>query len=217
MAFYTPAFNLERWKMMLPDPEKRWEDNGPVQRLARAWANAKDLPPKVRETFERCGDDQLRELKMLLKIPEHPVALDDADHPAMNDLFVLARSDSSLFTIMVAGAGNESFGPTVAEWQEGDGTAKRLDVLMETLALRKREALNAIRVEWLLRAASAVVEAKRYHAGHAMLLVHSFGDDDAPFGEFADFLGLYGLKAEINAMAAVQVNGVTLHLGWVSA
>jgi hypothetical protein len=51
-----------------------------------------------------------------------------------------------------------------------------------------------------------------------MMLVHSFSPDGASFGDYAAFLGLYGLQAEPNAVVTVPepVNGVTLHLGWVS-
>jgi len=218
MTFYTPSFNLERWKMLLADPDKHWKKDYSAYELAHAWANIKDFPPKVRETFNKSGIDELRQLSVLLKIPEHPVTLDNANAPSMNDLFVLARSDSSLFVIMVEGKVNEPFGPTVEQWQDSEGKAGRLDFLMDTLGLKNRKALDPIRYQLLHRTASAVIEAKRYHAGHAMMLMHSFNPDSASFGDYVAFLTLYGLKAKPNAVATVPepVNGVTLHLAWVS-
>jgi hypothetical protein len=218
MTFFTPSFNLERWKMLLADPEKHWREHYSAYELAHAWANVKDLPVRVKEAFDRSGIDDLRHLKVLLKIPVHPVTLDNANAPSMNDLFVLARSDSSLYAIMVEGKVNEPFGLTVEEWEDSDGKRRRLNFLMETLGLKDRAALNPIRYQLLHRTASAVIEARRYHAGRAMMLVHSFSPDGASFGDYAAFLGLYGLQAEPNAVVTVPepVNGVTLHLGWVS-
>lgn len=217
MAFYTPAFNLERWKLMLPDPEKRWEGGGSARLLARAWANAKDVPAKVRETFDRSGIDQLRQLEVLLKMPEHPVVLDDPNDPAMNDLFVLARSETSLFTITVTGKRGEPFGPSVGQWAAGESRENRVRVLMKWLGLQNREALGPVSCELLHRAASAVAEAKRYHAGRAMMLVHAFGTDGASFGAYAKFLELFGLKAEQNAVHGLPdpIDGITLYLAWV--
>jgi len=52
---------------------------------------------------------------MVLKIPEHKVELDTGNVPSQNDLFVLARTDSDLVTIVVEGKVREPFGPKVAD------------------------------------------------------------------------------------------------------
>lgn len=217
MVFYAPSFNIERWKMALADPDKRWKEQHSAYELARAWANARNIPQPVQDALDGSGIEAVQDLEVLLKIPEHPVALDDRNDPLTNDLFVLARSGSALFSMIVAGKGKEEAGPKVAEAYDGEVGEGRLAFLMDVLGLADREALQSIRARLLQNAASAVMEAKRYHAGNAMLLVHDFGQDEASFGEFADFAALFGLKAEPGkvAVAPEKVDGVTLVVGWV--
>lgn len=215
MVFYAPAFNLERWKMALADPDARWKAQHSAYELARAWANIRNLPKPVQEMVDRSGIDALRDLDVLLKLPEHPVALDDVNDPAMNELFVLARSASALVSMAVAGRGLESPGPIVREAY--DGTEDRLAFLMDVLGLSDKAAALDIRSKWLLGAASAVMEAKRYHAGVAVFLVHDFGQDASSFSDFAAFAALFGVKAEPGklAVAPEPANGVQLVLGWI--
>lgn len=217
MVFYAPSFNIERWKMALADPDKRWKDRHSAYELARAWANVRNLPHPVQDALDGSALEAVRDLEVLLKIPEHPVALDDRNDPVTNDLFVLARSGAALFAMMVAGKGKEEAGPTVAEAYNGETGGKRLAFLMNVLGLTDKQAVMPVRARLLQSAASAVMEAKRYHAGHAMLLVHDFGQDEASFGEFADFAALFGLKAERGRVAVVpdKVDGVKLVVGWV--
>lgn len=217
MVFYAPSFNIERWKMALADPDKRWKEQHSAYELARMWANARNLPQPVQAALDGSALEAVRELEVLQKIPEHPVALDDRNDPVTNDLFVLARSGSSLFAMMVAGKGKEEAGPAVAEAYEGEIGDKRLAFLVDVLGLKDKESVLPIRARLLQSAASAVMEAKRYHAGHAMLLVHDFGQDEASFGEFADFAALFGLKAERGKVYVTpeKEDGVTLVVGWV--
>lgn len=216
MVFYAPSFNIERWKMALADPDQRWKENHSAYELARAWANVRNLPACVQEGFDRSGLEPLRDFELLLKIPEHPVALDDRNDPVTNDLFALARSGTALFSMIVAGKGREPDGPDIR--QAYGGAEGRLKFLMDFLGLNDEEALLPVRARLVQGMASAVMEAKRYHAGHALLLVHDFGQDDASFGDFARCAALFGVKAASGEIAAVPepVGGVKLYLGWVS-
>ena len=73
-----------------------------------------------------------------------------------------------------------------------------------------------MRYQLLHRTASAVIEAKRYNAKHAVLVVHSFSQTHQWFSDYAAFAKLFGVEVEVNRLVSVgDRNGVTLHLCWV--
>jgi Domain of unknown function (DUF6946)/HD domain len=161
------------------------------------------------------------ELELLLALPEHEVPLPGGTRPSQTDLFVLARTPAhDLVAIAVEGKAEEPFGDqTVAEWraEESPGRPKRLDYLLDVLGLPDDESLAPIRYQLLHRTASAVIEARRFGARHAVMLVHSFSASDAWFGDFAAFASLYGVSAaKASTLRAQQLDDVALHLGWVS-
>lgn len=97
--------------------------------------------------------------------------------------------------IAVEGKAEEPFGDsTVAEWRAGAGPGRRqrLDHLLDVLALPDDERLPSIRYQLLHRTASAIIEARRFGARHAVMLVHSFSAHGAWYDDFAAFAALYG-------------------------
>lgn len=71
-------------------------------------------------------------------------------------------------------------------------------------------------IKLLHRSASAVIEAKRFGAPHAVMLVHSFSQSHQWFEDYAAFAALLGVKVAVNRVVSVgQRGGVELHLGWV--
>jgi len=67
----------------------------------------------------------------------------------------------------------------------------------------------------LHRTASALIEARRFGAQHALMLVHSFSKSLESFADYATFASLYGIRAEPNSVAkAGEFDGVGLYLGW---
>ena len=66
------------------------------------------------------------------------------------------------------------------------------------------------------RAASAVIEAERFGACAAVMLIHSFSETDQGFEDFSEFCRLFGIEAEIGVLGATRArNGLPLYLGWV--
>ena len=65
------------------------------------------------------------------------------------------------------------------------------------------------------RTASAVIEAERFGAGIAAMIVHSFSEEDAGYGDYSEFLVLFGATAGRDQLIFLtEVDGVTLHCGW---
>ncbi len=95
------------------------------------------------------------------------------------------------------------------------GEATRLAFLLELLELERAD-VGAIGYQLLHRTASAILEARRFGARHAIMLVHSFSQELDHFDDYAGFVGLYGQTAEPNRLfEAKQLGDVTLYLGWV--
>jgi hypothetical protein len=158
---------------------------------------------------------------MLFGIPEHRVPLPGGSLPSQTDLFVLAKATTDeLVSIAVEGKVAEPFGPTVLEWLDAEasgpssGKLERLAFLCPILRISEDEA-QPIRYQLIHRTVSALVEAERFNSRLALMLVHSFGDGDVGFQDFAAFARLLGASAEPNGLSHIgERDGVDLYLGW---
>jgi hypothetical protein len=132
-------------------------------------------------------------------------------------VWVLARTGTELVSIAVEGKVAEPFGPTLAEWLDGSSAGKRerLEFLRNELGLPE-DIPGTVRYQLMHRTASAIMEAKRFCASHAVMLVHSFNQSHLWFEDFSAFAALFGIRVEVNRLTSVgQRGGVHLHLGWV--
>jgi hypothetical protein len=216
---YLPSIGSHDWQWLLASPGTHWKHGASARALADAWEHADGWPANVAAAL--ASDRDLAELDLLLALPEHEVPLPGGSRASQTDLLVLARrSAGALVVIAVEGKAEEPFGDhTVAEWRAADspGRVKRLAYLLDVLALADDEPLAGIRYQLLHRAASAVIEARRFGAAHAAMLVHSFSTGDAWFEDFAAFAALYGATAgKGSALPVRSFADVTLHLGWAS-
>jgi hypothetical protein len=216
---YVPTSGVDNWRKLLADPEKHWRIGFSARTLAYAWESAAGFPPEIQDLFSR-SDQPFQNVELLLAIPEHQVLMPPfGRHPSQNDLFVLAKdSRNGLMAMMVEGKVSESFDKNLAEWNaEGSlGKHKRLAFLKETLGLCG-EIPPTIRYQLLHRTASAVLEAKRFTASNAVMIVHSFSQQDLWFENYQAFLSLFGISgAEIGRLHfLVESAGIRLYSGWV--
>jgi hypothetical protein len=167
--------------------------------------------------FELCTEPLLAELKAILAVPEFKVRLPGGSRPSQNDLFVLARSSAGPVSIMVEGKVSESFGPTLEEWQGqvSAGKVERLAFLLETLGL-PTVLEGSIRYQLLHRTASAILEGERYRAAAAVMLVHSFSQENDCWPYFRDFVGLFGVEAKLGRIQRLPApTRIPLFAGWV--
>ena len=167
--------------------------------------------------FDQSGIPALTNLEFLLGFPEHEVPLPPTmGRPSQNDVFVLAKGSDGLATIAVEGKVSEAFDKPVDKrfTNPSPGEKERLDFLLNLLEL-DREAVGPIGYQLLHRTASAILEAQRFGARHAVMLVHSFSQELKHFGDYKNFVGLYGRKAEPNTLYSVkEFCGISLSLGW---
>lgn len=214
-TIYLPASSPSKWAQFLADPAKQWRTGYSARTLAYSWQEADGFPAEVREAI--AASPPFADIEMLLGIPEHQVPLPGGSRPSQNDLWVLARAGADLVSIAVEGKVAEPFGPTVDEWMvEGSkGKTKRLSFLCELLGLTQ-PLPGSVRYQLLHRTASAILEAKRFGAPHAIMLVHSFSQTHEWFGDYAAFARHLGVEVEINRLVTIgERGGVELHLCWV--
>lgn len=209
---YIPTSSAEQWAQFLAEPVKHWRQGYSARTLAYAWQEAGGFPSEVDSVLASAFPSA----ELLLALPEHKVPLPGSSRPSQNDIWILARSEGQLVSIAVEGKVSEPFGPTVQEWQAGSspGKAERLAYLLSLLSLSA--VPDTTRYQLLHRTASAIIEAQRFNAAHAVMLVHSFSQSSEWFQDYAAFVSLMGSCAAENNIASVgSRSGVSLHLAWV--
>lgn len=209
---YIPTSSAEQWAQFLAEPVKHWRQGYSARTLAYSWQDARGFPSEVGSVLKSAFPS----VELLLALPEHKVPLPGGSRPSQNDIWVLARSESQLISIAVEGKVSEPFGPTVQEWQaeSSPGKAKRLAYLLSLLGLPS--VSETTRYQLLHRAASAIIEAQRFNAAHAVMLVHSFSQSSEWFQDYAAFASLMGSNPAEDAMVSVGArSGISLHLAWV--
>ena len=215
---YIPTSSAEDWRKFLAEPDKQWRSGYSAKELAECWENANGFPAEIQSMFSKSENQVFSELEILLAIPEHKVYFPDGKRPSQNDLFVLARTkNGQLVSIMVEGKVSEPFGETLETWLKDatDGKKKRLKMLCDILGLQNEPPLN-IRYQLFHRTASAILEANRFNAKYAVMLVHSFSPEHKWFSDYQDFLGLFGVASKINELAKLpESNGKQIFTGWV--
>lgn len=210
-----PATSPEDWRRLLAEPKKHWRRGFSAQAVAFSWQEADGFPSEVYEVLSEVP--RLKELKALIVIPEHQVPLPGGSRPSQNDVWVLGRTPSGLVSVAVEGKVSEPFGPTVGEWvsNSSHGKKKRLRFLCHELGL-PYPTPDDVRYQLLHRAASALIEAKRFFACDAVMLVHSFSQEDQWFDDYRRFLSLFNLAAEVNEVTSLDREAeLFLHFAWV--
>lgn len=212
-----PAIDAEEWKRFLAEPDKQWKKGFSARALAYCWQDSEGLPSNVQSVFAKSTFEVFKNFELLLAIPEHQVPLPGGSRPSQSDIWVLGRGKGELVSIAVEGKVSEPFGPTIREWlqDESSGKKDRLYFLLNKLGL-PAQIDETIRYQLLHRTASAIIEAHRFNAIHAMMLVHSFSQTEEWLEDYDRFVSLFGGKAIVNSITSVgKRNGISLYFGWV--
>jgi len=212
---FVPSRGPDDWKRLLAEPDKHWARRYSARTLAHCWQEAEGFPVEIHRVLSQ--HPALVPIEPLLIFPEWKVSLVGGSRPSQNDIWVLAKSQNGLVSIAVEGKVEEPFDKTLGEWK-GDvsrGKEVRLNYLLEILGLGE-PIPDSVRYQLLHRTASAVIEAERFGAQHAVMLVHSFSHNNQWFDDFATFVSLFGQKAEVDRLVTTTVaKEMPLHLGWV--
>ena len=212
MTILFPSNSPDDWKQFLADPDKHWRTGYSARTLAYSWHEARSFPREVLAMLSH----QFPDIEMLLGIPEHKVALPGGGRASQTDLWVLARAGDDLVSIAVEGKVSETFGPTVNEWlvDASGGKRERLKFLRAQLGCGE-VVPGTVRYQLLHRAVSAILEARRFRARHAVLLVHSFSRTREWLEDFIAFGALLGADVGAERLTPVlECDGVQFSMGW---
>ena len=211
----VPATSLDDWKTLLADPDKHWKEGYSAHALATRWQGMSEFPSEVARLF--ATNDTTAGAALLLAIPEHKVPLAGGARASQTDLWALARTPCGLLSVAVEGKVAESFGPTVGEWQSASTAGKRARwaALCKLLEI-DHECDLAIRYQLFHRTASALVEAKRFFAAGAAVVIHSFSATQDSFADFQRFVALMGGRVHRpgQLVAVAPREHIDLFFGW---
>lgn len=215
---YIPSKGVENWRNLLVDPEKQWRTGYSAKALAYCWEQAKGFPLKVSRIFEGSNIEAFKNIELILGIAEHKIPLPpNSLAPSQNDIFVLAKAQNKLITISVEGKVSEPFGDPLEKWYANPSKGKiaRLNFLKDQLGFSGDLPKN-IRYQLLHRAVSAIVEAKRFNAKTAVMLIHSFSPKLEWFEDYENFLQLFNVTASPNKLKFVrQTQDIDLYCAWI--
>lgn len=206
---FVPTQNSSDWQRLLADPEKQWKKGYSAMATADSWENANGgMPQKIGELFKKSGQVDLDDLELLLALPEWKVSLKPANsRPSQSDVFALARNEKGLVAICVESKVDEPFNESLSENQE------RIEFLKATLELDS----PVTPYQLLHRTASAVLTSQDFHAGTAVMLVHSFSEKQSHFDRFKAFCEAMSAKQVapgIELYSVVRIKSPRLYLGW---
>ncbi len=210
-----PTSSPEDWKQFLAEPDKQWRRGYSARSLAYCWQEAEGIPPEILSVLGQVTSFQ--GLKTTLAIPEHQVPLPGGSRPSQNDVWALGDTENGLVSIAVEGKVSEPFGPTVGEWSSGASAGKeeRLKFLCSELGLTYPPP-DHVRYQLFHRTVSAILEAKRFRASDAEMVVHSFSLTNEWLEDYQAFLGLFGLVGGVDQAVTTRLpTGLPLHFAWV--
>ncbi len=209
------------WRRLLADPETQWERRASAMELAVSWecaqANDRGLPKEVAASLDRQAT--LSGAQLLWAFPEHKVTLKGRGKPSQSDVWALLLTDYGYLSAAVEGKAGEPFASTLAEWLKdaSDGKHERLKSLCEILQITSTPAPE-LRYQLFHRTASALLEAERFRAPLALMLVQSFREDPMSWSDFVAFCQLFGITAKRGEIAEARRTGnQRLFLGWVDS
>jgi len=199
----------------LADPIRHWRPDHSALELATSWIGATGIPPRVAKVLATCST--YADCRLIEGFVEREVELGTRGRPSQTDLLALVALAGGYGVIAVEGKALETFGPVVSRWNDSDGKQARLDDLCGRLELDPSTVGN-LRYQLLHRTVSALLEARRYGAAEALMLVHSFDPKNSSLDDYQAFAAALGLgEARPNAITPVKrLEDITLRLGWVA-
>lgn len=184
---------------------------------AACWEESEpQLPPEISELLEATGDESLASLELLLAIPEWEVDLPGGDRASQTDVLAVTRNEIGLVVLGVEAKVDEEFGPTLGKQRTNasKGQLERITYLERELGCA--ESLDdSIRYQLLHRTVSAILTARAFHAGIAVMMVHSFSPDSRWREDFEAFAAALDGKPLTDDLYDIELGrSPRLIIGW---
>jgi hypothetical protein len=198
--------------------ELHWRDGYSAKAVCESWFNANDIPQSVRRVLD--GADEYQDAQLVDAWLERCTHLPwGRGNPTQTDLLAVLAVGDELAVLAIEAKVRESFGPYVKDWlaEGGDNREELLCGLCDLLDL-KTEAASELRYQLLHRTVAAVLEAKRYRARHAAMVVQSFCPDHTGLSDFQSFAQAMGYgQVDADSISSPKTLGsVHLRVGWAA-
>lgn len=206
-----PSTGPDDWKQFLAQPDLHWQKGYSARTLAHAWEAQNSWPPEIAAMIEAA----VGPTELLFGTPEHKTPLPGGSRESQSDVFALGRHHGGLIACTIEGKVNEPFGPTVVQQMLGasPGKQERLAFLLAALGLSGD--VDHVHYQLLHRTVAALIEARRFAAAEAAMIVHSFSSEQRWFDAFARFAALFGKNVEAGQPVRISVPGeIGLYIGW---
>lgn len=195
-----------------------WREGRSAKCLIDQWWNANDFPSSVRSILEQTPE--WRDAKLLDAFAERCTNLGDGrPSHSQSDLLAVVGLDSGIGILTIEAKVDEGFDKTIDEWLKVDsaGKRKRLEGLCARFGVNPRE-VGKYRYQLFHRVASALIEAKRYRASHAAMIVQSWCAQRSSFSDYVEFGRLIGFSdIRLDALTEPKTfDSVSLRIGWSS-
>lgn len=196
-----------------------WKQGRSAKAVADSWFYAKNgIPERVRVVLDQSPNLQGAEL--IDAWLERCTDLGDRRGSAsQTDLLAVLGIGDELAVMGVEAKVTESFGPLVSEWigEGGEGKEDRLQRLCALLGF-DRANVGDLRYQLFHRTAATILEARRYRAKKAVLMVHSFCPDATGITDFMSFFERMGISGAGRGSLGdpAEVGGLSLWVGWAS-
>ena len=210
----VPTAGPDSWKGLLGDPDLHWKEGRSAKMVADLWEGSGALPETLVAMLESGG---IIAPELLIAVPEWVTALPDGLRGSQSDVFALLKHDQGTAALVVEAKVNETFGPTVGEWLSSESAARprRLKDLIEIIGSGSPPPPE-VRYQLIHRTAAALIEAGRFGAASAIMVVQSFSNASAGFDEFVDLFRWLGVQ-DIRPGEIFRVSndcGAQLYAGW---
>lgn len=215
-----PSRGPSDWKGLLADPDKHWKRGRSAFETAVSWECAQKTPRGLPAAIAALLDSQqaLAGATALVVLPEHKVKLQGGGRASQNDVWALLRAGHDHVSMAVEGKAGEPFGDPVAHWLKDASVGKtaRLEHLCGMLGTQHPPD-GRLRYQLFHRTASALIEAERFGATHAVMIVQSFADDPVSLADYIAFGTALGVAVARDQLTEVRrATGPSLYLGWAS-
>src|SRR5690606_28903881 len=215
-----PSRGPSDWKGLLADPDKHWKRGKSAFETAMSWeaaqATSRGIPPAIATLLDT--QPALAGATALVVVPEHKVKLSAPGRASPKDVWTLLRSAHALISMAVEGKPGSPFGEPLHDWLKdaSPGNVQRLESLCGLLGAANPPD-GRLRYQLFRRTASALIEAERFGAVHAVMIAQSFVDDPASLADYIAFGAALGVSVAKDQLTAVpRAAGPNLHLAWAS-
>jgi hypothetical protein len=195
-----------------------WKQGRSAKAVADTWFHANDIPARVRAVVDQAPE--LTGAELIDAWLERCTDLGDRRGSAsQTDLLAVLGIKDELAIMAVEAKMTESFGQLVSEWigNGSEGKEDRLQKLCDLLGL-DRASVGDLRYQLFHRTAAAILEARRYRARKAVLMVHSFCEEATGLSDFLAFFERMGVKGcGRDALSEpAYIGDIVLWAGWAS-